>query len=313
MSNLPPSDSVSAVIGSFNASEWIGAAIESILSQTHPVEEVVIVDDGSTDRTAEIARSYGTLIRFVQEEHRGRPHRNRGVEISSGALVAFIDADDYWHSEKLERQLARMRQSGAEWVACDADWLDATTGLKVAPQGMALKEGDILAALFLHNFIVASTAVVSRRVLEEVGGFNEGVEVAPVEDWDLWLRIAERYPLACVSERLTTLRLHRGSFLASTPLDRRVRSLENVINRAASREPDRLGPRRALALHNAYFAAGVAAFRQGRGDWAREFFGNAWRQRRSDISALTYVGLTSMPSWVASSLLKLKRKILGRC
>ncbi len=244
VSSPPRHDSISVVIGSFNAAAWLGKTLESVLSQTHPVDEVIVVDDGSTDQTVEIAESYGSKIRFIQEEHRGRPHRNRGIEASSSALIAFIDADDYWHPTKLERQLVRMHAQRTEWVVCDAEWLDSVTGRTFAAVGMTLREGDILEALFEKNFIVASTPIVSRRVLEGVGAFDESPDLAPVEDWDLWLRIAARYPLACERERLATLRLHGDSFLASTPLSRRVLSIENVVARAYAREPVRLGPLR---------------------------------------------------------------------
>jgi glycosyltransferase involved in cell wall biosynthesis len=309
VSNLRRSDSVSVVMGSYNSAAWIAATIDSILAQTHPVAEVVIIDDGSTDRTAEIANSYGSRILLVQEQHRGRPYRNRGIQASKGALVAFIDADDYWHPEKIERQLARMREQRAEWVICEAEWLDMEAGRLIAPVGMAAMEGDILEALFLHNFIVASTPVVARRVLDAVGGFDESVDVAPVEDWDLWLRIAAMQPLACVRERLATLRLHTDSFLASTPLTRRIQSLENVINHSAEREPARLGPIRAVALHNAYFAAGVGAFRQGRTPEARTYFLKAWRQHPTDFGALAYAGLSWMGPMASARLLKLRRSL----
>ncbi len=310
MSSPLRDDSISVVIGSFNAAAWLKTTLESVLSQTHPVDELIVVDDGSTDATAEIAGAYGSRIRFIQEEHRGRPHRNSGIDVSRGAFIAFIDADDYWHPAKLERQLGRMRAQRTEWVVCEAEWLDSATGRTLPAVGMTLREGDILEALFEQNFIVASTPIVSRRVLEAVGGFDESPEVAPVEDWDLWLRIAARYPLACEREPLATLRLHGDSFLASTPLSRRVRSLENVINRASAREPMRLGPLRRIALHNSYYAAGVEAYRQRRGSEARGFFARAWQQRPGDIAALAYAGLSWMPQQTAVRLRKLARQLV---
>jgi glycosyltransferase involved in cell wall biosynthesis len=306
-----PSDSVSVVMGSYNAAAWIGATVESILAQTHPVAEIIIVDDGSVDQTAEIARSYGAQITLVQEQHRGRPHRNRGIELSKGAYVAFIDADDRWHPVKIERQLARLHELKTEWVVCEAEWLDSATEQVVRPAGSPLMEGDILEPLLLHNFIVASSPIVSRSVLGMIGGFDEGEDTAPVEDWDLWLRIAGRYPLAGVRERLVTVRLHDDSFLASTPMARKVRSVENVINRAVLREPARLTAQRGLALHNAYFAAGVGAFRHGHPGEARGYFLKAWQQRKNDAMALAYIGISWLPSRLSRDLARLKRRILG--
>jgi glycosyltransferase involved in cell wall biosynthesis len=291
------------VIGSYNAAAWIRPAIESVLAQTYPVAEVIVVDDGSTDETAAIIRSFGAPILLVQETHRGRPYRNRGIEASSGGLVALIDADDLWRPDKLHRQIVRMRERKAEWIACDADWMDSETGKPAPTVERPPIEGDILTTLFLHNFIVASTAVVSRRALDEVGGFDESPDIAPMEDWDLWLRIAARYPLAIVQERLATVRLHHDSFLASTPLARRVQSLENVITRAAAREPARLESQRSMALHNAYFGAGVSSFRHGLRSEARGYFIRAWRQAPGNMAALAYVGLTfASPSLLAFAL-----------
>jgi hypothetical protein len=205
-----------------------------------------------------------------------------------------------------------LRALRAEWVACGADWFDMATARHIPGIAEALHEGDILEALFLHNFIVASTAVVSRRVLEEMGGFDESADIAAVEDWDLWLRIASKYPLAVIREPLAEVRLHEDSFLASRPLDHRAASLEHVINRAAAREPVRLGGQRHLALHRAYFGVGVSAFRRGLRAQARRYFGQAWRNNRRDAAALAYIGISWMPTHVSDFAVKLKRRVTGK-
>jgi glycosyltransferase involved in cell wall biosynthesis len=282
------------VIGAYNAAPWIGQTLESVLAQTFPASEVIVVDDGSTDATPAIVQSYSGKVRLLTQEHRGRPHRNRGIRESSGDLVAFVDADDYWHPAKLARQIARLREREATWAICDSHWLDSATGRIRLPVGTPVQEGDILEALLLNNFIVASTPVVRRRILDEVGLFDETPEVAPVEDWDLWLRIAAGYPVACVRERLVTLRLHDDSFLAATPLDRRVESIENVIGRAVRREPERLDRLKRPALFNAYHAAGVRAFRTHEFPSAREFFVKALRQQPARLEDLGYLMLSCL-------------------
>jgi glycosyltransferase involved in cell wall biosynthesis len=303
---------VSVVIGAYNAAAWIGQTLHSVLAQTCPVLEVLVVDDGSTDETAAIVRSYGAQVQYLHEEHRGRPHRNRGILASRGELVAFVDADDYWHSTKIEKQLSRLCAQGAAWVICDSEWLDSASGRHTGPVGTPVREGDILEHLLLHNFIVASTPIVARRVLDEIGHFDETPEVAPVEDWDLWLRIAARYPVATVNEKLVTLRLHDDSFLATTPLARRLLSLEHVVARAVARDPARLSGLRRRALFNVYFSVGIKAFRQQRLEEARSYFLRAWRNRPMNLETAAYLMLTFTAARTSSALVKFKRQLIRR-
>jgi len=299
--------SVSVVIGAYNAAAWIGQTLESVLAQTYPVLEVIVVDDGSSDETAAIVQSYGAKIQYLAEEHRGRPHRNRGILESRGEVVAFVDADDFWHPWKIEQQVQVLRARGVAWGICDSQWLDAATGRTTAPEGVPVREGDILEPLFLNNFIVASTPIVARHVLNDIGCFDETPDVAPVEDWDLWLRIAARYPVACVHEKLVTLRLHDDSFLAATPLARRVLSLEHVVARAVAREPARLSRLRKEALFNVYHAAGVRVFRQQRPEEARPYFLKAWRQRPARPQTIAYLVMTFLGARTAASIINLKK------
>jgi glycosyltransferase involved in cell wall biosynthesis len=300
--------SISVVIGSYNAEAWIQQALDSVLGQTCGVSEILVIDDGSSDATPTIVRSYGGVVRLLTEPHRGRPHRNRGILSSSGEFIAFIDADDWWRPTKIEKQLGLLMAQNADWVVCDSQWLDDETGLLSFPVGEPVRGGDILESLFLNNSIVASTPLVRRRALDDVGYFDESPEVAPVEDWDLWLRLAARYPVACVNEVLTTLRLHGDSFLAATPLERRVRSQEIVLSRAASREPERLGRLIGRALSNVNHAAGVGLFRQQRIVAARRYFLNAWRHQPARFESLAYVLLSLLGMRASMGALRLLRR-----
>ena len=307
MSKVVDGDAVTVVIGAYNAGAWIGQTLESVLGQTHPVLEVLVVDDGSTDNTPEIVRSFGRRVQYMAEPHHGRPQRNRGIQAARGDLVAFVDADDYWDPVKLERQLELLRARQVQWAICDSLWLEEATGTLTAPVGAALGEGDILEALFLNNFIVASSPIVTRRVFDEIGYFDETPEIAPVEDWDLWLRIAARFPVATVREPLVTLRLHADSFLAATPMKQRVRSLERVVDRAVAREPARLGRLRRRALGNIHYAAAVRLFRQQRLGEARGYFMTALREQPWHIEVLAYVVMTHLGSKLSSKIVNLKR------
>jgi glycosyltransferase involved in cell wall biosynthesis len=102
---------VSCVIPAFNAAQFVGEAIESVLSQTYTPLEITVVDDGSTDRTADIVRSYGTRLTYLRRRHRGTAAaKNAGGRAAHGTFIAFLDADDLWHHDKLARQMARLTE-----------------------------------------------------------------------------------------------------------------------------------------------------------------------------------------------------------
>jgi hypothetical protein len=298
---------VSVVIGAYNAADWIRQTLDSVLAQTHPIHEVLVVDDGSTDATREIVQSYGGVVQYMAEEHRGRPHRNRGIRTSSGEYVAFVDADDYWYPTKIEAEIRLLRARQVVWCTCESQWLDSASGQLIDSVNAPMQEGDILEALLLNNFLVASTPLVARHVFDEVGLFDESLAVAPVEDWDMWLRIAARFPVACVRERLAVLRLHQDSFLAATPISRKVRSLEEVVARAVDREPHRLRKLRRQALFNIYHAAGVQQFRLGWSREARPFFRRAFLNRPARPETIGYLMLTFCSQSVAARLVSLKK------
>jgi glycosyltransferase involved in cell wall biosynthesis len=300
--------SVSVVIAAYNAERWIAQTLDSVLGQTHPVLEVIVVDDGSTDETARIIRSYGGIVTFLQEAHRGRPYRNRGIRAARGEFVAFVDSDDFWDRRKIELQLRLMTATNAAWSICESTAIDSETNQPATFKPAPVLEGDILERLFVGNFIVASTPVVARHVFEDVGYFDEALERLAAEDWDMWLRIAARFPVACVREQLATLHMHADSFLASTPTELKVRNLADVARKAADREP-RLRPLRGRALANIYYAAGVQAIRRQRLGEARHYFGAAVLNRPLHAEAVGYVILSQLGAPAVRALLGLKRRL----
>ncbi|PPJ43723.1 glycosyltransferase family A protein [Pseudoxanthomonas sp. YR558] len=184
---MAPSSPVTAadytvVIPAFNASATLAHALDSVMAQTLPAREVVVVDDGSPDRTeiARIVAGYGGRVVLLQQENAGpAAARNAGVRASGGAWIAFLDADDSWLPHKMQAQLA---------LAGDED-VGLLHGAARLDRLMLPEEMDF-DLLWRANRICTSMTVVRRSVFERLGGFFEAPELIGAEDYNLWLRIA---------------------------------------------------------------------------------------------------------------------------
>jgi len=184
---------VSVNIPAYNAEGFLARALRSVEAQTYSDYEIVLVDDGSTDRTAEIARSF-EKVRYVHQDHRGEAEaRRRGLEESQGELVAFLDADDEWLPEKLERQIAFMDERRSEFSYTDSYCTKGGKRVrysKLAPSW----DGQILVPLLEewleHAFITNNSVIASKDLLRSVGGFDCEAPFRSNTDYGLWLRVA---------------------------------------------------------------------------------------------------------------------------
>ena len=182
---------ISAVVPVYNAEQYIGQCLAGILAQTRPPDEIVVVDDGSTDDTQdELARFRGE-VRVVKQANRGHPGAyNRCVEEARGEFLAKCDADDIWEPAKLERQLAAVEAHPEIDIAfCGAQ----SFGLHEEPfgpdPGAGLLGGrDFARRLYRGNLVCSPSTLIRRRLYERVGPF---VDRLPCEDYDYWLRALE--------------------------------------------------------------------------------------------------------------------------
>ena len=199
--------SISAIIPTAGRTELLSQALNSVLSQTLPVAEVVIVDDNRNNRSArnathDLAR-HDSRIRVV--DHEGFPGgsaaRNYGAAISSSAILAFLDDDDWWEPTKLEKQVASLDESETVGLVYTGLHIVDQQGrtLKRRPAERPVNPVDELAR---RNYIgTVSSAMIPRDVFMAVGGFDETLPSR--QDLDLWLRIAQRYALVAVPDPLT--------------------------------------------------------------------------------------------------------------
>lgn len=200
---------VSAVIPAYNAAPFLREAIESVLAQSYPSMECIVVDDGSTDWTAEIARGFGDRVRLITQDNSGvSAARNRGVAEARGDLVAFLDADDRWVSTKIERQVEVLRTSARVGLVY--------TGLQVVDEhGSELEYVPAPSSrqAFANTLLlegpgvsVAQTALVPVVIFNAIGGFDEDLSTSA--DADLACRVALAYEMRGIDEPLALYRRH---------------------------------------------------------------------------------------------------------
>jgi glycosyltransferase involved in cell wall biosynthesis len=207
--------SVSVIIPAYNAEPYIAITLNSVLAQTYTDLEVIVVDDGSTDRTAnivaEIADRDGRVSLLIQQNAGVAAARNAGIKAARGQWLAFLDADDIWHPQKLEQQLQCFQQSDSSvgLVYCWSALIQETGDLAGGYIAFSF-QGNVTSALTYLNFIGnASAPLIRRSVIEDVGGFNctyKALQAQGCEDWDFYLKIAERYSFAVVPEFLVGYR-----------------------------------------------------------------------------------------------------------
>jgi glycosyltransferase involved in cell wall biosynthesis len=210
---------VSVVIPTLNGGRYLREAIASVIAQTYHRIEIIVVDDGSEDDTRRICDEFGRRVTYIHRDNdgtMGAGARNRGLSEATGELVALLDHDDRWLPDKIERQVAAMRSDPRVGVVftgtaiIDGDGRVMPTEFGVAELPMVA--GDVFHDLLKGNRYCVSSALVRSDVLRDVG--VPGDHVNP-HDYALWLRIARRYRVDVVPERLTEYRVHAAAYSAN--------------------------------------------------------------------------------------------------
>lgn len=259
---------VSAIIPTFNRRALLPVTIDSVLAQTRPVDEIIVVDDGSTDGTHELlAERYGDRIRYAWQPNAGvSAARNRGMAMARGRYFALVDSDDTWHADKTRLQLEWLQAHPAfGMVLCDVTRIEADGSIiDIFRRRDTIREDGWILRWIIHNPALApASAMFRREVFEDVGGFDEGLRTA--EDLDFHLRVARRWQVGVVEQALVrAMRGHDGLSATGSTYEDYV----HVVERALSDVGDMLLPgerRRALCATYARNARGMAI----RGDWGK--------------------------------------------
>lgn len=211
---------VSVIMPAYNAEKYIAASIQSALDQTYGNWELIVVDDGSTDGTGQIVQQFtaadSRIKYFFQENGRLGKARNTGIANSSGSLIAFLDSDDLWIKEKLQRQVAKLEATNVDVLFSNGFVFnedDLTSETETFPIVTGRIEGDeMLGLLLAHNRIPVLSVLIRKKALEDAGGFEESLPYHGCEDYDLWVKLAKRGAVFYgMEEKLVRYRRHPSS------------------------------------------------------------------------------------------------------
>lgn len=278
-------------------------AIRSVLAQTRPVEEIIVVDDGSTDGTGEaLTREFGDRIILVRQANAGvSAARNRAMAMARGRYFALLDSDDEWLPEKTECQVDWL-ESHPDFgmVLCDVERIDSDRRVidRFRRRAVIHEDGWVLGKVLQDPALAPVSAMFRREVFADVGGFDESLATA--EDLDFHLRIASRWQIGVIDEVLArAIRGHDGLSSLARTYDDYTLVIERAVEAAVDRVPlaDR---QRALA---------AAYLRNARGAVFANRFGDAWQWTRKATRTSSDSGIRS-EAW-RTRLLAFKRMLLN--
>ena len=210
---------VSVIIPAYNAGVYLKETLESALAQTYTSLEIIVVDDGSTDDTASLVKSFGERVKLVSQKNAGcSAARNTGIRNATGDLVAFLDSDDLWAPEKLSTQVSVFKPHEGFNYTNRSNFGILGALSEHQSDGVKHHNGMIFERLLEEgNFVTTSSVLMERSWCLELGTFRESLKVA--EDWDLWLRSCERKPVSFCQQSLVRYRIHTGNISRTSILN----------------------------------------------------------------------------------------------
>lgn len=220
---------VSVIIPSYNYCEYIEECLNSVLSQSYPNTQVIVVDDGSTDGTSDILEKYRKWVEVLHQENAGpAAAKNAGIKLASGEFICFLDADDIFLPDKIHMQLDLMQDnSSVGLVHTGVNWINENGEIfKVDFKTSIHDKEEQIFQLLIANYITSSSVMIRRDVFRDVGLFNEKLKYA--EDYEMWLRIIRNFRIEVISQPLICYRWHGRNLTLSTKNRELVRTIKET-------------------------------------------------------------------------------------
>src|SRR5690554_967859 len=236
-----PNPLISVVIPTYNRADFLKEAIDSVLAQTYPNFEILVVDDGSTDNTRDILKEYSQepRFRYFYQKNQGQSvARNYALSEARGDFVCFLDSDNRWLPYKLEVSLQAFRDHPDVSIVYGDIITINEKGQEVSRQNMRRYSGRITPYLFQDNCVSMNTSMTRRQCFNEMGGLEVGRRAA--DDYELWLRFSARYKFLYIREFLAEYRVMENQI--SSNKDRRFQSNREIMENFVRRFPDALTP-----------------------------------------------------------------------
>lgn len=284
--------SVSIVITCYNYGRYLKGCLESVLAQTYTDFEAVVVDDGSTDDTAEVVRPFlaDRRVRYHYQKNQGQTvAKNVGISLCTHDIVAFLDADDLWHPDKLARQMPLFDNPAVGVTFSSYSLIDENNRPVPfdGPKGyLELRRGHTTRWLGFDNFVPFSASAIRRSLLEKHGAFDERLRMGI--DWDIWLRMSCVTEFDFVPDRLMAYRVgHPGQM--SKNQEGRLAAADIIFQRFVSEHPGALTPDDLHDIEFYNYCTRAAAYRQSSLARSTSLLWKAWRL--NPLAASPYIGL----------------------
>lgn len=319
---------VSVIIGTYNHGRYIASCIESVLAQTYGRCEIIIIDDGSTDNTADVVKPFQDRVTYRHQQNQGRgASRNAGINLASHDWIAFLDADDLWEPTKLEKQVAAIvAHPEIDLIVTNACWFDNDRIVKgdyfktmrLFHQQKIERHGTLgifterLYPLFIdENFVNLSSVLVRKKALYDEGLFDATLPRA--QDRDLWLRLSRRCTFAFIDEILTRSRVHSlGDGLTTiVPAISRVQLFEKALAFGSEWEKKYEQRLRHRVGHCHYDLAHFHFYRDNDLRKARVEFAKAMSYGYTNMNVKAHYLATFFPVGLITGLRKLVRALRG--
>ncbi|MFH1846067.1 MAG: glycosyltransferase [Candidatus Omnitrophota bacterium] len=296
---------VSVIIPAYNKAVLTVKTVESVLAQTYENIEIIVVDDGSTDNTEELLLPYAEKIKYIRKQNSGASSaRNLGINNARGEYIGFIDCDDMYSSKKIEKSVEFLeKNSDIGFVHTPVYFIDDKDNiLRTYYLKEAKRSGWISGQLLLRNFICNSTVVAKKTCFEKCGLFDENIFIPA--DWDMWLRLSEKYKAGYINEPLTLYRKSSGYVFKN--LEQTKKEGLIVLDKAFKRNPDLDKDLKNRAVSNIHFYHAIGHLKVNDLEEARQELKTAVKKDQMNFRALGVLSLISLlgkkMSWVMDKL-----------